>query len=93
MRGTPEGAGRLGSNTIDNNNKRSLNNVITNVLEYLKQTNNNCNNCRGNPPNNNPTYGIADTGATQNYIKVDTPCSNKVKTSEGLQVIIPDGVS
>ena len=89
-RGIPVGVCRLESNTVDNNNERSLNNDITNVLEYLKQTNNNCNNCRWNPPNNNHTYGIADTGATQNYIKVYTPCSDKVKTRQGSQVILPD---
>ena len=76
---------------MDNNNEILLNNDITNVLEYLKHTNNNCNNCRGNQPNNNPTYGIADTGDTQNYIKLDTPCSNKVKNSQGPQVILPYG--
>ena len=36
-------------------------------------------------------YGIADTGATQKYIKLDTPCINKVKTTQGLRVILPDG--
>ena len=48
--GIPEEAWRLGTNTIDNNNERLINNDITNVLEYLKHTNKNCNNCRGNPP-------------------------------------------
>ena len=90
-RGIQEGAWRLGTNTIDKNNTRLMNNDFTNVLEYIKHTNNNCNNCRGKPPNNNPTYGIADTGATQNYTKVDTPRSNKIKTSQGPQVILPDG--
>ena len=64
---------------------------MTNVLEYLTQTNNNCNSCRGGPPTNNLTYGIAYTGATRNYIKVDTPCSNKVKRTQVMQVILPDG--
>ena len=42
------------------------------VLEYLIHANNNCNDCRGKPPNIDPTYGITDTWATKNYIKVDT---------------------
>ena len=90
MRGIPEGAWWLGTNTIDNNYKRLINNNISNVLEHLKHTNNNCNTCRGNTPKNNPTYVIVDTGDTQNYIKVDTPCSNKSKTSQGPRVILPD---
>ena len=36
-------------------------------------------------------YSIADTGATQNYIKVDTPCINKFKTHQVPQVILTDG--
>ena len=36
-------------------------------------------------------YGISDTGATQNYIKVDTPCENKVNTTQGPQVLLPYG--
>ena len=44
MRGIPEGAWQLRSNTIDNNNKWSLNNDINNALEYLKETTNNSNN-------------------------------------------------
>ena len=90
-RGIPEGGWRLGTNNIDNNNERLINKYFTNVLEYIKHINNICNKCRGNPPNNNPTYGIADTGATQNYTKVDTPRSNKIKTSQGPRVILPDG--
>ena len=90
-RGIQEGAWRLGTNTIDNNNKRWINNDITNVPEYLKHNNNNRKKCRWKPPKNNPTYGIADTSATQNYIKVGTPCSNKVKTSQGPRVVLPDG--
>ena len=84
------GVCRLESNTVDNNNERSLNNDITNVLEYLKQTNNSCKNCRGNPTNNNPTYVISDTGATQNYIKLYTPSSNKVNNTQGPRVILSD---
>ena len=61
------------------------------VLESLTQTTSECNNCIGNSPTNNPTHGIADTGATQNYIKVDRPYINKVKTNQGPQVILPDG--
>ena len=36
-------------------------------------------------------YVIADTGATQKYIKGYTPCVKKVKTKKGLQLILPDG--
>ena len=82
---------RLGSDTGYNNKKCLLNNDITNVLEYLTNTNNNCNRCRGNPTKINSTYGIADTGATQNFIKVNTPCSNKVKTTPGPRFILLDG--
>ena len=57
----------------------------------LTQNNNECNNCRGNSPTYNPTYGFTDTGAIQKHIKVDTPCVNKVKTQQGLQVILPYG--
>ena len=35
-------------------------------------------------------YGIAYTCTTQNYMKVDTPCENKFKMFEELQVILPD---
>ena len=90
-RGIPEGEWWLGTNTIDNNNEIIINNYFTNILEYIEYTNNNCKNCRGNPPNNNPKYGISDTGDTQNYIKVDTPCRNRIKTSQGTRVILPDG--
>ena len=57
----------------------------------LTQNNNECNNCRGNSPTYNPTYGFTDNGAIQKHIKVDTPCVNKVKTQQGLQVILPYG--
>ena len=87
-RGIPEGGWRLGTNNIDNNNERLINKYFTNVLEYIKHINNICNKCRGNPPNNNPTYGIADICATQNHIKVDTPCGNKIMTSQGPRVIL-----
>ena len=60
------------------------------VLEYLSQNTNECNNCRGNPPTYKPTYGIAYTDATQKYIKVDMSCINKVKTHQGLRVILLD---
>ena len=90
-RGIPEGAWWLCTNNIDNKNESLSNNDITNVLEYLKHTNNNCNKCRGNPPKNNPTYGISDTGTTKNYIKVDTPSSNKIKTSQEPWVILTYG--
>ena len=36
-------------------------------------------------------YGIEYTSATQNYIKVDTPCVNKIKIQQGPRVILPDG--
>ena len=62
----PEGAWGLGSYTGDNIHKGLINNDITNVLEYLTQTNNYCNNFWGKQPTNNPTYVIAYTGATQN---------------------------
>ena len=90
-RGLPEVAWRLGYNTGDNNNKRSINKDNTNVLESLTYTKNNCNDYRGNPSNNNPKYGIAYTGATQKYIKVETPCRNKFKTTQGPWVILPYG--
>ena len=57
----------------------------------ITQNSNECNRCRGNPHKSNPTYGIADTDATKEYIKVDTPCINKVKTHQGTQAILPDG--
>ena len=37
-----------------------------------------------------PLYGILGTGATQNYIKIDMPCANKVKTMQVTQVLLPD---
>ena len=46
------------------------------------QNTNECNNCRVNPPTYNPKYVITDTVATQNYIKVDIPCANKVNTQQ-----------
>ena len=36
-------------------------------------------------------YVIADTGATKNYTKVDTPCENKCKTTQGPRLLLPDG--
>ena len=33
-------------------------------------------------------YGIADTGPTKNYTKVDTSCVNKFKTHQGPRVIL-----
>ena len=91
MKGIPESACILGSDTGDNNNKLLINHDITNILEYLIHTNKNCNGCIRKPPQNNPTYGIVDTGATKNYIKVDTPFSNKFKTTQVPQVILPYG--
>ena len=41
------------------------------ILAKLKNT------CSGYPPTNLENYGIDNTGATQNYIKVNTPFSNK----------------
>ena len=90
-RGTPEGELRLGSNTVNNKNQCLINNDNTTVLESVIQKTNECNNCRWNPPIYNHNNGIADTGATQNYIKVDTSCINKVKTHQGPRVILPDG--
>ena len=37
-------------------------------------------------------YGIADTGATQNYIKFHAPFKNKVEISRGYQVILSDEI-
>ena len=65
-KGIPEGVWRLGSDIGDNIHKGLIHYDITNALESLTQTNNDCNHCRGNPPTNNPMYGISDTGATQN---------------------------
>ena len=56
----------------------------------MKNTNK-CNNCIGNPPTNNPMYVLTETGATQNYIKLYTPCENKSKTKKGPQVLLPYG--
>ena len=64
------------------NNSLINNNNNTKVSSSLIQNPNERNNFRGNPHTNNPTYRISDTGATQNYIKVDTPCENKVKTTQ-----------
>ena len=88
-RGLTEVAWRLGSDAVNNNNRRSINKDNNNILEKLTHTNNNCSKRRGNPPKINPTYIIADTGATQNYIKVETPYKIKVKTTHGPQVILP----
>ena len=46
------------------------------------------NTCSGNPPNNLDTYDISKTGATQNYIKFSTPCSNNTAAENSLQVIL-----
>ena len=40
---------------------------------------------------NNPIYRISDMGATQKYIKVNTPCAKKVKTTIGPKALLPDG--
>ena len=69
----------------------SINKDNTNVIDTLTHTNNNCNKFRGNPPNINPTYDIADTGATQDCIKLDTPCKNKDNTTQGPGVILSYG--
>ena len=47
--------------------------------------------CNGNPSTNLEEYGIADTGATQSYIRVNTPCSNKQKIIDVPQVILSEG--
>ena len=90
-KGIPEVAWCLGSDTIHDINKCLINNDNTTVLESVIQKTNECNNCRWNPPIYNHNNGIADTGATQNYIKVDTSCITKVKTHQGPRVILPDG--
>ena len=90
MQWIPSGAWHLGSNADNNINKSLINNNNTKVSEYLIQNTNECNNCRVNPPTNNPFCGIVDTGETKNYIKVYTPCANKVKKMQGLQAILPD---
>ena len=37
-------------------------------------------------------YGIADKGATKNYIKVQIPCTNKFQIFRGTHVLLPDGI-
>ena len=60
-------------------------------LEHLESFSKTKTTCSGNPPTNLDQYGIAKTGETQNYIRVNIPCSNKKKISNGPQVILPDG--
>ena len=43
-------------------------------LDFLRRTKNTCS---GYAPNNLEKYGIVGTGATQNFIRINTPCSNK----------------
>ena len=65
-RGLPEEAWRLGSDT-ETNRIKSLGRINNNkVVKFKNQITNECNKCRGNQPINNPIYGIADTGVTQN---------------------------
>ena len=47
-------------------------------------------NTSGNPPPNLDKYGIANTGETKNYTRVNTPCSNNKQISNGSPVILPD---
>ena len=44
-----------------------------------------------NPPNNLDDNGKANTGATQNYIKVSTPCSNNNYVYNLHQLVSPEG--
>ena len=60
-------------------------------LEHLANFSKTKTKCSGKPPTNLEQYGIADTGSTQKYIRLNTPCSNNKKISNSPQVILPDG--
>ena len=72
--GIPEGESHEGSDTVNKIKHSLINNNNAEVSYYLMQNTNACNNCRGNPPNYNSMYVIADTGTTQDCIKLNTPC-------------------
>ena len=89
--GIPAGAWWLGFDIVNNIIKKLYNINNNKSSEHLIQNTNAFNNCRGNPPTNNPINGIADTCTTQNYIKLDTPWENKAKTKQGPQVLLQYG--
>ena len=85
--GLPQGFWQLGSNTSNLNVTNDELNFK--ILANFSQTKNKC---RGNPPTNLEQYNIADTGASQNYIRVNTPCRNKQLITNVPKVILPDGI-
>ena len=46
--------------------------------------------CNGKSSTNLDKFCIADIRATQDYIRVSTPCSNNLLVTSGPQVILPD---
>ena len=83
--GLPQDLWRLGSPTSTLN---LTNNELN--LEYLANFSKTKTTWSGKPPTNLDQYGIANTGATQNYIRLNTPCINNQKISNALGVIITD---
>ena len=84
--GLPQGLLWLGSPT---SNLNFSNNELN--LEHLANFSKTETTCSVNPSTNLEQYGIADTGATQNCIRLNTPCRNKQKISDGPQVVLLDG--
>ena len=59
------------------------------LMTLIKKNRRNKNTCSGKPPTNLYNFGIGNTGATQKYIRLITPCSNKQPATNAPQVIIP----
>ena len=80
----------LGSDTVkkyvDKTTKENVN-YVTNTLTSINLA---CNNYSSNRPNNHHAYGTAKTWATQNCIRVQNWCTNKVQLSYLPQVLLPD---
>ena len=52
--------------------------------------NNLCHFCISSPDN---TVACADSGCTSHFLRNDAPCDNKIPTTNGIRVGIPDGTS
>ena len=84
--GFPQGLRRLG---YDTSNLNFTNNELN--LENLTLFSKTKTACSVNPPTNLEQYGIDNTGATQNYIRVNTLWIKNQPIKNYPQVILPDG--
>ena len=78
-RDLPSDTWQLGSINVYKVKQTSNKLTNANVAHNLNETRNKIINCMGNPPYPNHTYSIADIDVTHKYIKVNTPCNNRVK--------------